>query len=135
MAKFGETSRERGASLDPRWHTILDMAIKIFDFAIICGHRNKEDQNKAHETKRSKLRWPKSKHNSKPSKAVDIAPWDQSIKNVDWFNHKRFIWLAGIIQGIAHTKDIKIRWGGDFNMDTYIQDENFLDMAHFELVD
>ena len=135
MPFFGRNSEKQRETIDPGLQEILDEASKIFDFTNICGHRNKEDQNKAYETKRSKLRWPKSKHNSKPSKAVDVAPWEPSIKNVDWFNHKRFIWLAGIIMAIAHTKDIKIRWGGDWNGDTFMRDENFLDMAHFELVE
>ena len=135
MPSFGTKSKRHRKTLDPKLQEIVDEAIKIFDFSIICGHRNKEDQNKAFEKKRSKLRWPKSRHNSMPSKAVDIGPYDPSVKNVDWFNHKRFIWLAGIIMAIAHTKDIKIRWGGDWNSNTFMRDENFLDMAHFELME
>jgi len=30
--------------------------------------------------------------------------------------------------------DISIRWGGDWNMDTYVKDQRFNDLPHFELV-
>ena len=42
---------------------------------IVCGHRNKEDQNKAFAEGKSKLKWPKGKHNKLPSQAVDAAPY------------------------------------------------------------
>jgi hypothetical protein len=135
MPSFGTNSKKHRETIDPRLQEIVDEAIKIFDFSIVCGFRNEEDQNKAYETKKSKLRWPQSKHNTNPSLAVDLAPWDFTTNKIDWFNHKRFIWLAGIIMGIAHLKGINIRWGGDWNRDTFLRDENFLDLAHFELHD
>jgi len=135
MPSFGVESQRHRETIDPKLQGIVNEAIKIFDFSIICGFRNKEDQNKAYQTKQSKHHWPQSKHNRLPSKAVDLASWDSKLKQIDWFNHKRFILLAGIIIGIAYMKDIKIRWGGDWDRDTFLGDENFLDLSHFELID
>ena len=122
MYSFGKRSRERLAECDPKLQEIMNEVIKIMDISILCGYRTKKDQEEAFEKGHSKLQYPESKHNSKPSKAVDIAPWDNGI---DWNNKESFHELAGIIKGIAHMKGIKIKWGGDFN--------SFFDGPHFEL--
>ena len=99
---------------------ILKEAIHIYDFSVLCGHRGKDEQNLAYKKGFSKLKFPESKHNSIPSRAVDIAPYP-----IDWDDHKRFYELAGIIKGIAHEKGIEIRWGGNFR--------GWKDLPHFEL--
>jgi hypothetical protein len=124
MASFGKSSKEKLATCDPRLQEILNEVIKIRDISILCGHRGEEEQNKAFNGGNSKLKFPQSKHNSQPSKAVDIAPYD---KGIDWENREKFFELAGIVKAIAHTKGIKIRWGGDFT--------SFFDGPHYELVD
>jgi len=134
MPKFGPASKKRYKTLDPKLQEIVDIAIKIYDFTIVCGYRNKEDQNDAYRTGASQKKWPKSKHNTNPSKAVDLGPYSSKLKDVDWENLEAFIYLAGIILGIAAAKGIKIRWGGDFNMNTIIGDDNFKDWGHFELI-
>ena len=35
--------------------------------------------------------------------------------------------------GIANRLEIPIRWGGDWDMDTYVKDQKFKDLPHFEL--
>jgi len=47
MPKFGRASLERYNTLDPKLQYILDIAIQFFDFSIVSGHRNKEDQEAA----------------------------------------------------------------------------------------
>ncbi|KKL60538.1 hypothetical protein LCGC14_2204300, partial [marine sediment metagenome] len=100
--------------------------------------RNKRAQEKAFDEGKSEKHWPNSKHNRKPSIAVDIAPWDQSMRrgrgDIDWNNRDRFILLAGIIRGIAHKLGIAIRWGGDWDSDSFMRDQRFHDMPHIELV-
>lgn len=134
MPSFGSASRQRRETLDPRLQELVDEAIRIFDFTIVCGHRNEEDQEKAFSEGKSKLHWPDSKHNSSPSKAVDLAPYDPELKRIDWNNRDRFIMLAGIIMGVAQQKNISIRWGGDWDSDTFMRDHTFHDLPHFELV-
>ena len=127
--QFSEFSKEKLTSVDPILREILEIAIGVMDFRVIEGHRNKTRQDEMVEQGRSKLSYPNSKHNSLPSKAVDIAPYP-----IDWEDTDRFVLLAGIIKGIAYTRGIKIRWGGDWN-DNNKFDQSFVDMPHFELVD
>ena len=135
MPSFGTASKKRRETIDTGLKEIIDSAIKVFDFTIVCGHRNKTQQEKAFNDGHSQLHWPDSKHNSKPSKAVDLAPYDPVNRRIDWNNRDRFILLAGVIMGIAHSKGIKIRWGGDWDGDTFMHNQRFHDLPHFELVE
>ena len=103
--------------------------IRGYGATVICGHRNKEDQDKAHEQGFSKLKYPKSKHNCVPSKAMDIIPdaggWDAG--------REQFILMIGMIKGIALNLGIPIRWGGDWDSDNDLTDQTFFDLAHIEL--
>ena len=98
------------------------------DFSVLCGFRCQHDQEAAYEKGNSKLRWPRSKHNELPSRAVDIAPYP-----IDWQNHGRFIKLAGHIMRIAEEQGVWLRWGGDWDGDGDWRDERFSDKPHFEL--
>lgn len=139
MYTFGKASRKRYETLHPKLKAIMDEAIQVMDFTIVCGFRNKRAQEKAFNDGVSTKHWPDSKHNQNPSIAVDIAPWDPTMRrgrgDIDWNNRDRFILLAGIIKGIAHKLGIAIRWGGDFDNDTFMRDQKFIDMPHIELVD
>lgn len=128
--KFGRRSVNHYETLDPRLQYIMDEAIQYIDFSILCGHRDEAEQNTAFERGNTKLRYPRSKHNSYPSKAVDIAPYP-----IDWNDTKRFGLLAGYILRIAHEKGINIRWGGDWDSDGETKDNRFNDLPHFELID
>ena len=104
--------------------------VKKFDCTIIEGHRNKDRQNKLFKEGKSKLKYPKGKHNAIPSKAVDVAPYP-----IDWNDRERFTYFAGYVLGIAYEMGLKIRWGGDWDMDTQVKDNNFDDLPHFEIRD
>lgn len=128
MYKFGSRSMQRLETCHQDIQFVLKDAIHIIDFTILCGHRNEEDQEKAFLAGRSKLRFPQSKHNKTPSLAVDIAPWP-----IDWHNKNRFYLLIGIILGLSRSMGIKMRSGGDWDMDGDITDQLFNDLPHFEL--
>lgn len=127
--KFGERSKKNLSECHPSLQEIFNEVIKIIDCSVIEGHRPEEEQNRAYHKGFSKLQYPNSKHNSLPSAAIDVIPYP-----VDWNDRERFCLLAGIVKGIAHSKGIEIRWGGDFNGNNIISDESFLDMPHYELV-
>jgi peptidoglycan L-alanyl-D-glutamate endopeptidase CwlK len=120
--QFGATSLMRLSTCDEKLKEILFEAIKHFDFTVLEGHRGEAAQNLAVQQGRSQTPWPTSKHNSMPSKAVDIAPYP-----IDWKNIERFKELGALIKKVAAEKKIKIRWGGDF--------KSFKDYPHFELVE
>lgn len=127
MPTLSKTSQQRLSTCDPRLQVIVIAAIKRIDFTVLCGHRGQQDQDDAVARGFSKTPWPKSKHNSLPSAAVDLAPYP-----IDWHNLDRFKALAMIMIDEAHKAGTKIRWGGDFNRNG-LPDDKFIDMPHFEL--
>jgi len=130
MYKFGQLSQQRIATLHPDLQDLLDEAIQLVDFTVLCGHRGQREQTEYYNTGRSKVKYPNSKHNLFPSRAVDIAPYP-----VDWNDIKRFAQLGGIMKGLAHAKGIKIRCGFDWDSDGDITDHKFMDWPHIELVE
>jgi peptidoglycan L-alanyl-D-glutamate endopeptidase CwlK len=100
---------------------VLEEAIKHTDFTVLCGHRGREEQDRAFAEGRSKLRYPSSRHNKMPSRAVDVAPWP-----IDWQDERAFEQLAIHILAAASALGIKIRWGGLWR--------NFSDKPHYELI-
>jgi peptidoglycan LD-endopeptidase CwlK len=89
-------------------------------FNVICGHRGEADQNKAFNEKRSKVKFPDSKHNKSPSLAIDITPIP-----LDWDKIEAFSILGRIFKEVAIELGIKISWGGDWT--------KFRDYPHIEL--
>jgi len=122
MPSFGRRSKERLATVDPKLRSVLEVAIQIVDFTILCGYRGEEEQEKAFRLGHSKARFGQSRHNSRPSQAVDIAPYP-----IDWDDTERFALLAGVIKAVAFGMGLEdeIVWGGDF--------ESLKDMPHFEI--
>lgn len=130
MPAFSALSEQRLATCDVRLQAILKEAIRHVDFTVLCGFRGPDEQEDAFRTGRSKVRWPNSKHNRKPSVAVDLAPYP-----VDWTDTARFARLAGYIERIAHEQGVKLRWGGDFDMDGRTAGEKLVDMPHLEIIE
>lgn len=132
MASFGATSRRRLATLDPRLQKVLEAAIEVCDFTILCGHRDRQAQNAAYRDGKSTLLWPDSKHNTYPSIAVDVAPWSGTV---DWDDEAAFGYVAGVIKAMAHLEGVELRWGGDWNDDMSTQDHDLRDLPHLEIRD
>ncbi len=134
MAKFSQRSKTNLNECHKDLQHVLNYCIRYFDFSVIEGHRPKEEQNKAFAEGKSKLKYPKSKHNSKPSMAVDIAPYP-----INWKDRERMTYLAGFIVATGRMMyDMEsnthlIRWGGDWDGDTEVKDNTFDDLVHFEL--
>lgn len=130
MAQFSEKSLKELATCDEKLQKLFSEVIKHYDCTVICGFRGEADQNEAFRTGKSKLKFPDSKHNISPAKAVDVVPFP-----VDWGNTAKFLHFAGFVLGVAEVMNIKIRWGGDFNQDLNFKNDAFIDMPHFELVE
>jgi len=130
MPKFGKVSLQRLDTCDARLQHLFNVVVEKFDCAIICGHRNKEEQNAAFKAGNSKLQWPKGNHNTLPSKAVDAAPF---INNDISYDASQCYYFAGYVMRVAEELGINIRWGGDFNMNGDLNDQSFRDLVHFEL--
>lgn len=103
-----------------------------FECTIVEGHRGQAKQNWYYKIGKSKVQWPDGNHNSTPSKAVDVAPYINGA--VSW-NKYHCIYFAGVVFGIAAILGIKIRWGGNWDMDAeVVTDQDFQDLVHFELL-
>lgn len=119
------------SSCHPDLQKVFNEVIKEYDCSVICGHRGEEDQNKAYDQGRSKVKYPHGKHNADPSYAVDVYPYPINMKSLD-----RMIHFAGYVLGIAKSMGIDLIWGRDWYNDWYNKDNNsttFKDYPHFEL--
>ncbi len=119
MPHFGARSRKNLATCHSDLQRVAAEAIKYFDFTVIEGHRTQSEQEKAFNAGTSKLHWPKSKHNSNPSLAMDCVPYP-----LNWDDVVAFALMAQEIKGAAERLGIEIDWGFDLWG---------WDMPHFEL--
>jgi len=133
MYKFGNTSKKRLSTCHEDLQAICNETLKLMDITVLEGHREKDKQDAAYKAGNSKLKYPQSKHNSQPSRAVDIAPWVNG--QVPWDDAKYFYFMAGIVMKVAADLGVKLRWGGDWDSDNNFDDQSFDDLVHFELVD
>lgn len=129
MAVLSEYSLTRLNTCHPDLQRLVKEAVKHFDCRVLCGHRNQAEQDQAFHDGNSETPWPRSKHNTQPSVAVDVAPYP-----IDWKDTARFHYFAGFMKGLAVQMGIRLRWGGDWDSDTEVKDETFRDLVHFELV-
>ena len=125
--KFSKLSLERLATCHQDLQRLMHavMADQIMDFSILCGFRDKQDQNDAVKRGTSELCWPHGRHNHKPSLAVDIAAYP--INNFDDDNTFRTKELAKFVKLKAKELKIPVFWGGDWT--------HFKDIYHFQLPD
>ena len=126
--KFGKRSMRVLKTLHPDLQAVLLYAIEFYDFSLLEGHRTKAVQNMYYDQKKSKLKFPRSKHNKTPSEAVDLTPYP-----IDWKDLNRFRALVFFIKGIGAGMGIEIRLGIDWN-DNLKADQSFVDAPHIELI-
>ena len=128
MARFGRRSKERLATCEKDLQMVFNEVIKHVDCSVLEGHRSGERQDKLYDEGKTKVRYPNGRHNSSPSRAVDVTPYP-----VNWKDRERQTLFAGFVLGIANQMGINIRWGGDWDQDFEVQDNKFDDFPHFEL--
>ena len=72
------------------------------------------------------------KHNKLPSLAVDFLPYPKPERNEKLW--AALAYVAGRIIEMAKQDGVEIRWGGDWNRNGDLTDQNFDDLFHLELV-
>lgn len=142
--ELSEKSLEKFKTLHPDLQKILSELIKVYDFAIIEGHRTLEQQQQYYKEGKSKLDGVnnKSKHQSYPSLAVDIMPYKKGTNafSGDELDTMRFYFMMGMVKVIAHNLLDKgeishgVRFGLDWDGDDTFTDQTFHDLPHFELI-
>ena len=128
MPKFGSSSKKRLATCDKKLQDVFNEVIKHVDCSVLEGHRNEKRQNQLFEEGKTKVKYPKGRHNIYPSLAVDVTPYP-----VNWDDRERQTLFAGFVIGVANQMGIKLRWGGDWDMDFEVHDNRFDDFPHFEI--
>ena len=128
MPRFGRKSKERLATCDEKLQVLFKEVIKYVDCSILEGHRGEDRQNALYKEGKTKVLYPRGRHNADPSRAVDVVPYP-----VDWEDRERMTLFAGFVLGIASQMGLNIRWGGDWDQDFEVQDNKFDDFPHFEL--
>ncbi len=140
MPRFSDISKQRLNTCDIKLQRLFNKVIENYDVHIACGHRTQREQDFLFNQNPpvTKVRWPKSKHNSNPSQAVDVYPWPLVWPDPkDQFYYKqlaRWYNMAGYVEGVARGLEIHITWGGDWDRDRIFHDQVFDDLPHFELL-
>ena len=155
MAYYSNKSEIKKNTAHSDLIAVFDEVIKIFDNTIIYGNRSSLVQKKLYKKgrvfNRELARWvvldkkkvvtycdgyyKKSDHNYEPSRAIDAIPYP-----IDWKDTKRMYYFAGHVKMIAYQLKKEglithnIGWGGDWDNDTEVQDQTFMDLAHFYII-
>ncbi len=133
MPVFSTNSLRQLDTCDTRLQAIFHRVLVHRDCTIIEGHRPEDLQNEMFRQGRSKLKWPDSNHNDKPSRAVDVGPYYMG-EGIPWELRERWIYFAGYVFAVADDLRIAVRWGGDWDSDLTFTDQSFHDLPHWELV-
>ena len=141
MPSFGTTSLSRLARVHPDLVTVAKRVVNSYDCSILEGWRSHDLQDLYFSQGKSTVRAGESWHNgwvwddgkwvANPegmSLAVDIAPYP-----INWDDLPRFRVFAHFLIGVGYGLGINIRWGGDWNKDWKMKNQQFHDLPHFEL--
>lgn len=131
MPTFSNRSKQNLSSCREPLIELFTEVIKVKDCSVLCGYRNKHDQELAFAQGNSKVHYPKSRHNQHPSFAVDVMAYP--IKWDDRLGQHEF---ATYVYNKAMEMGISVRWGGQFkghvnSLGHYVQ---FYDAPHWELI-
>ena len=119
---LSKTSRQKLQTCHSDLIKLIEAVAETERCAVICGFRGRYEQEKAYMAGKSKAKWGQSKHNFKPSHAVDVVPLP-----LDWNDIPAFEKLGEKIMAKADELGIKIKWGKNF--------KGLADYPHFELVE
>lgn len=144
MNKWSNISKQRLDTCHADLQLLFNTVLPFFDCTVLEGHRSVTRQQELYRQGRetsgaivthvdgiNKL----SKHNHTPSQAVDIVPYP-----VNWGDTSRMYHFAGFVKATALMLqrsgliEHELRWGGDWDNDTHVDDQSFMDLPHFEII-
>jgi len=126
MIAFSKKSQDKLSTCHPDLQRLFNRVNELWPCTILYGRRTPEEQAALVASGASKTL--NSKHVMDPAMAADVSP-----DPLDWSDTARFYYFGGFVLGVAESMGIKIRWGGDWNGNMQIKDQNFNDLVHFEL--
>jgi len=121
MPELSQKSVEQLKTCVPELQQLFFEVVKDNDCIIIEGHRGEQKQHTAFITGNSKEDWPHGKHNSLPSKAVDVMPLP-----LNWGDAQGILAFADAVKKVAQELQIKVVYGGDW--------KKFPDRDHWEVL-
>ncbi len=128
---WGPKSKRIRGQLHEDLQKVVDFILEeVSDVSLTTGHRTKEEQDALYPTY-TKVKWPNSKHNSRPSMAVDLQPYP--YPNDEFKLRQQLAYIAGRAVQWAKPRNIDLRWGGDWDQDGDNVDNGFDDLFHFEV--
>lgn len=122
---FSKRSKKKLNTAHPDLIRLAYQVLKYYDHTILEGHRGESLQNHYYREGKTQLRYPKSKHNKKPSRAIDVAPFP-----IDWSDTERFKELGAIYKRESKKLGIRISWGGDWKT-KFVGNKDY---PHLELI-
>ena len=134
MASFSAASKARLLTCHPDLQRLVNRVIERRDCTVVSGRRGQGEQDELYRTGFSQKKYPFSRHNSKPSEAVDVLKYHECTPHLRWDDVEGNYNFIGFVHGIADQLGIEIRSGADWDMDNDFSDQSFIDVAHFELV-
>jgi peptidoglycan L-alanyl-D-glutamate endopeptidase CwlK len=139
MPQFGTKSREVLDTVRPELVETMEIVVAEFNISALEGRRSWDRQAELLRQNKTKVGPGESKHNPPKladgtedqdwlSNAIDVVPYP-----IDWKDAKRFIYMAGMVIGVGRALGHDLRWGGNWDEDqVIIDDQNFDDLPHFE---
>ena len=135
MPKFGERSLFELETCCDELRNVAFEVIKYYDFSVIQGHRTLAEQQEVFRQGKSEVDGViiKGKHNYALSQAMDLLPYPPELhgRNV-WVDPTRFYLFMGLVNGIALSNGISLRFGCDWDGDGVTHDQSFHDLPHVE---
>jgi len=128
---YGSASHNRLITCSPAVQKVMQMAAEYLNISILCGHRDKAEQEEAVKKGFSQVHFPNSDHNRFPSDAVDAGIFRPDIANVDYNDRPAFGFLAGVLHVCAEQQGCVAVWGHDWDHDFNFNEHEFKDLPHF----
>jgi peptidoglycan L-alanyl-D-glutamate endopeptidase CwlK len=131
---LSKKDRQKLIEADEKLQLLVFEVSSQMDIIVIETHRSVERQTELYAKGKTKVKH--SKHNFKPSRAIDIAPYYKKNNKmvIPWEDHRPFYFLGGLMMRSAKLHNIKLRWGGDWDSDLDFADQTFNDLVHYELI-
>lgn len=126
---INKSSAQNLSRAHPLLQKLFNEVASRIDIGILDSTRGRAAQELAFRKGNTKVRFGKSAHNYVPAIALDVYP-----APLNWKSTKPFIRLGQkFVLPLAREMKIPIRWGADWDMDSDLSDEDFVDMPHYEL--
>jgi peptidoglycan LD-endopeptidase CwlK len=136
MPVFSQSSKDKLIQAHTDFQILFNYVIQFYDCTIAESYRTKARQHQMLVEGKSKIDYP-TVHNTKPSLAVDVYPYEGD--HID-FSKTQSAYFAGFVMGAAAmlfrmgVMKHRIRCGIDWDKDNDVDDNDFWDAGHFELI-